>query len=264
MSLCGCDVGTGAVKLAVVAENSGEFLFMHRENIRNRAPETVVERCFQAAARAGFNQEDFHYIAATGDVAAVPKRTGTFYAMTCHARGARQFAPDVMSVLDIGALHMRAMVLDARGKILSYKMTSQCASGMGRFLENVGRYLGLDFEEMQALSLASADPSPLSTVCAVLAETDIINQVSRGVPVSDIVRGIHNAMAQRAVKLLSVSDVRSPLAVTGGLGVDKGFVRALSQELSASGFDLELRTHEFSPFAGALGAAIWGGVRLKK
>lgn len=262
MSLCGCDVGTSAVKLAVMAEESHDLLFCCRETLRKKAPETAVNRCFDAAVQAGFPLDGFSYIAATGDVTAVTARTGTFFTMTCHARGARHFAPDAMSVLDIGALHMRAMVLDQRGKIISYKMTSQCASGMGRFLENVGQYLGLGFGEMQDLSLASKDPSPLSAVCAVLAETDIINQVSGGVPMPDIIRGIHDAMAQRAVKLLSTAGLIPPLAVTGGLAKDRGFIHALSQALAATDPGLSLKTHETSPFAGAIGAALWGGARL--
>ena len=46
-------------------------------------------------------------------------------------------------MVDIGALNGRAIYIDERGKVLSYKMTSQCASGSGQFLENIARYLGV-------------------------------------------------------------------------------------------------------------------------
>jgi benzoyl-CoA reductase subunit D len=55
-----------------------------------------------------------------------------------------------------GGRHRRAQrprdLVDERGKVLSYKMTSQCASGSGQFLENIARYLGVAVEEIGPLS----------------------------------------------------------------------------------------------------------------
>ena len=101
--------------------------------------------------------------------------------MTTHARGASFLLPDARSLLDIDALHGRAVSIDERGKVLAYKMTSQCASGTGQFLENIARYLGLAQEEVGTLSLQADDPETVSSICAVPAETYVINMVSRGI-----------------------------------------------------------------------------------
>ena len=100
-------------------------------------------------------------------------------------------------MVDIGALNGRAISVDERGKVLSYKMTSQCASGSGQFLENIARYLGVAVEEIGPLSQPSQDPEKVSSICAVLAETDVINMVSRGIATPDILKGIHLSMASR-------------------------------------------------------------------
>ena len=73
-----------------------------------------------------------------------------------HARPRRRCSssPRRAPSLDIGALHARAMLMDERGKVLGYRMTSQCASGSGQFLENICRYLGVTLEEIGPLSLA--------------------------------------------------------------------------------------------------------------
>jgi len=261
---CGCDVGAGAVKLVVMEEAAGKILFAHTERIRKRNPIEVVEACFTRAAEEGFHKKDFSYIAATGEAEAVHERTGIFFSMTCHARGARYFFPDTMSVLDMGALHMRAMKLDGKGKVSAYKMTSQCASGTGQFLENIAGYLGLTMEELPELSLRSDDPRPLSTICVVLAETDIINMVTRGAPLPDIIRGIHDSISRRAVKLLSNFSPESPLTLTGGMARDTGLVRSLEMELHSEGFSIAVQRHEMGVYAGAIGAALWGGVRKNK
>ena len=80
-------------------------------------------------------------------------------------------------------------------------MTSQCASGSGQFLENIARYLGIAQEEIGALSARPTEPEKVSGICAVLAETDVINMVSRGITAADILKGIHSSMADRFAKL---------------------------------------------------------------
>ena len=87
-------------------------------------------------------------------------------------------------------------------------MTSQCASGSGQFLENIARYLGVAVEEIGPLSPARRNPEKISSICAVLAETDVINMVSRGIATPDILKGIHLSMASRLVKLLKVTGIK--------------------------------------------------------
>src|ERR1700687_6372160 len=102
-------------------------------------------------------------------------------------------------------------------------MTSQCASGSGQFLENIARYLGVAIEETGPLSKSSQNPEKCSSICAVLAETDVINMVSRGIATNDILKGIHLSMASRIVKLLKVTGIKEGTAlVTGWVPLDTG------------------------------------------
>jgi benzoyl-CoA reductase subunit D len=264
MLVCGCDVGASTVKLIVMEDSPEQVLFQHAERIRRRNPVDVVNACFHAAEAQGFKERDFAYIASTGEGDPVERRTGHFYSMTCHARGARFLLPSCLSVLDMGALHIRAIKLDARGKVVAYKMTSQCASGTGQFVENIARYLGVTLSEIPGLSLQSQNPQAPSTICAVLAETDVINLVSKGVPLPDIIRGIHDMVAQRAVKLLSAFNVESPVLLTGGMAIDGGLVHSINLRLTFEGFLLDVCSDERAIFAGAMGAALWGAFRCRK
>ena len=80
---------------------------------------------------AGIKPAEVDYIATTGEGENVKFATGHFYSMTTHARGGVFLVPEARAVVDIGALNGRAIYVDERGKVLSYKMTSQCASGLG-------------------------------------------------------------------------------------------------------------------------------------
>jgi benzoyl-CoA reductase subunit D len=186
--------------------------------------------------------------------------------MTTHARGGVFLNPQARAVVDIGALNGRAIYVDERGKVLAYKMTSQCASGSGQFLENIARYLGVAVEEIGSLSRTSKTPEKVSSICAVLAETDVINMVSRGIATADILKGIHISMASRLVKLAKVTGItKGTVLLTGGLALDEGLLAALQEELVNEKIaGLTAVNHPDSIYAGAIGAALWGRYRFDK
>lgn len=264
----GIDVGSGAVKVAVMnIDDCREQLASHYlERIRRRDVMEVVDESLAAALReAGVRRDQLDYIATTGDGDVIPWRTGHFYGMTTHSRGALYLVPDARAAVDIGALHTRAMRFDPSGRVLQYQMTSQCASGSGQFLENISRYLGISIDEIGPLSLSATDPEKCSSICAVLAETDVINMVSRGISTPNILRGIHNSMALRVAGLLRAIKVEGTILLTGGLARDTGLSAAIADKLKeGGGAGVSLATHELSVQAGAIGAAIWGAFRHRK
>ncbi|MBI4482974.1 MAG: benzoyl-CoA reductase subunit D [Acidobacteria bacterium] len=260
----GIDPGASSVKVVVMdyGGGEGEILFRHVERIRRRDPAKVVQECYQRALEAcGLGEDQIDYLASTGDGDLVPFRRGHFYGMTTHARGAKYFSSEVKSVLDVGALHARAMRVDERSRVLQYQMTGQCASGSGQFLENIARYLGVGLEEVGPLSLRAKKPEVVSTICAVLAETDVINMVSRGIATEDILKGIHLSIANRLAKLLRYIKADSPLVVTGGLAKDAGLMQAIREKMAEEGQQIQILTHPDSILAGAIGAALWAGFR---
>lgn len=259
MITVGIDVGAGAVKAAIVrsrAGDAGETLAMDWQRIRRRDVHEVARTSFaQCCAAAGLAEGDLDYIASTGDGDAVPFRTGHFYSMSTHARGALYLEPASAAVLDIGALHARAIRMDGRGKVLAHRMTSQCASGTGQFLENIARYLGVPMEDIGPLSMSAERGEGVSSICAVLSETDVINMVSRGVPTAEILRGIHDSIAGRLARLARAIGTSGILFVSGGLSRDAGLLARLTEEVSGAGA-LTVKSHPDALLAGALGAAL--------
>ena len=265
--VAGIDVGSSSIKSTIFEVGGGEerLVAKHVERIRRRNLTSVIEANFEALLEiAGLKEGDLAYIASTGEGEMVANRTGHFFGMTTHARGAIHLMPRARCVVDIGALHNRAMVIDERSKVLKSGMTGQCASGTGQFLENISRYLGVTIQEVAELSMQADQPERVSAICAVLAETDVINMVSRGISTSNILKGVHLSMADRLFKLLRTIRGESPLAVTGGLAGDKGLIAVVRELAQESDDPIEILTHEDSIFAGAIGAALWGGFRYHK
>jgi benzoyl-CoA reductase subunit D len=265
----GIDVGTGAVKAAIFRIEGDEIKWLSRAllRIRQRDPIELARAVFDRTLEdAGLGEKEVDYVATTGEGESVPFHTGHFYSMTTHARGAIYLEPASRAALDIGALHGRAISIDERGKVLSYKMTSQCASGSGQFLENIARYLGIAQEEIGGLSRQADDPEVVSSICAVLAETDVINMVSRGISPPNILKGIHLSMAARLSKLLkSIGAKQGVVMCTGGLALDEGLIAALEEDIAQiKDMTCTVRGHPDSIYAGAIGAALWGAYRFDK
>ncbi len=267
MWTAGIDVGSSAIKVAVLHDHGdrAELRGQVVERLRRREPLEIVDGALdQALQQAAIRRDQLGYIATTGEGEKVACRTGHFYGMTTHARGGLFLDPAARAVVDIGALHTRAVLMDEHAKVLGHRMTSQCASGSGQFLENICRYLGVTIDEIGPLSLQADQPEVCSSICAVLAETDVINMVSRGISIPNILKGIHLSMAGRYVRLLTSAGARGPVLITGGLARDAGLLAAMREIAAEQKTSVELRTHADSPLAGAIGAALWGAFRARK
>lgn len=266
----GIDVGSNFIKLVLVDYSdiasgvaaSHNLIDKQTEKIRKRNPTQVADEMIQAMlAKHMLRYEDVAYLASTGEGDLVKRKRGHFYGMTTHAKGANFFFPDAKTVVDMGALYVRAVKISEGARVQDYKMTGQCASGSGQFVENISRYLGLSIEEVGDVSLTATTPEISSGICAVLAETDVINMVSRGISTPNIIKGIHLSIANRIIKLLSSLRGESPIILTGGMALNKGMLQAIEEQLKETGKKFEIRTHPDAGYAGAIGAALWGGFR---
>lgn len=259
----GIDVGSSFIKYALVDYgDDSKIIEVINEKIRKRNPTDLIQKTVDnLLENHNLSYDDLIYVASTGEGELVPRKRGHFYSMTTHARGAYHYHPEIRTVVDLGALFSRVISLEKGAKVKNYAMTGQCASGSGQFLENITRYLGVTIGEVGLLSLKSKDPAKTSGICAVLAETDVINMVSKGIPTHDIIKGIHLSIAKRIITLLRKLKVESPVALTGGMAQDDGLVAAINELKVERNMDLEIFSAEKCYAAGAVGAALWGGHR---
>jgi (R)-2-hydroxyacyl-CoA dehydratese activating ATPase len=233
-----------------------------RGALRTKADfEKVAREALEAAQADGqVEGEAITYTATTGlGRYAVSFRDVQITDLTCGARGAAALFPSTRFVLDIGAQCSRAIRLREGGKVKEFHMNEKCAAGSGGFLERAAKYLEVTVEEIGQLSLHAERPQPISSVCAVLAETEIINHVSEGATVENILRGIHDSLADRALALLKRVGLDGEVTVIGGVALQEGMLAALKGKLG-----VPVNAPEAPHLTTALGAAILGLQRLKK
>jgi predicted CoA-substrate-specific enzyme activase len=259
MLVAGIDIGSGTTKCVLVDETGApraRAVSKTKADFEKITREVLRDAC----AAAGVAADAVGYLATTGlGRYAVPFRDIQITDLTCGARGAATLFPSTRFVLDIGAQCSRAIHLREGGKVKEFHMNEKCAAGSGGFLERAAKYLEVSVADIGPLSLGASKPHPISSVCAVLAESEIINHVSEGVAVEDILRGIHNSLADRALNLLKRVGLDGEVTLIGGVALQAGMIAALRDKL---GVPVNVPDHPH--FTAALGAALLGLQRYRK
>ena len=256
----GIDLGTSSTKAVLVNERReilGKSIGRTGSNLELAAEKTYQ----QALAQAGITAGDVDYVASTGfGRSTVPFRDIQMTDLTAHGQGARVLFPGTRSVMDIGAQSTRAMRIEPTGQVKLLRMNDKCAAGAGTFLVRVAKYLELTVEDIGALALKSTQPQMISSVCAVLAESEIINHVTAGKQLEDILKGAMLSIASRAQALLKRIGLEQEVTLTGGIGLNAGMLQALEESMKQ-----KINYHaELGAYTGALGAAILAQVRLRR
>jgi len=207
----------------------------------------------EALANAGLNFDDITYVVATGyGRINVPFADKQITEISCHARGTSSLLPAARTVIDIGGQDCKGIKLK-NGQVADFVMNDKCAAGTGRFLEVIAEALGIKLEEMGELSLTANNEASISSVCTVFAEQEVVSKLAEGVPVAELVAGIHKALATRIYRMVSRLKIEKEVAVTGGGAKNIGLVRALEAKLAYS-----VIIPPEPLLTGAIGAALLG------
>jgi predicted CoA-substrate-specific enzyme activase len=223
----------------------------------------AAERGLQAALEdARFARDRVAYIAATGfGRHMVPFRDVAITEITCHAWAMHGFFPEVRTILDIGGQTVKAIRLDERGRVKAFRLNDKCAAGSGAFLEKTMRYMGYEAQDIAALAAAATDPAVVSSICAVFAESEVINHLVAGRSASDVCAGAVTALAERAAQLVKRLRSEPRHALSGGLARVPSMRRALEGSLNVK---FLIAPDDLGVYAGALGAARLAHERMRR
>jgi (R)-2-hydroxyacyl-CoA dehydratese activating ATPase len=257
----GIDVGSTYTKAAVLDADGGVLgLGMVPTGFRLDA---AAEAALVAALElAGLGRNDIAYIATTGyGRNQVSFRDVQATDLTAQAWGTRQLFPGTRTVLDIGGQTLKAMRIDERSKVRSFRLNDKCAAGTGAFLEKTARYLGYRIEEIGPLVADTAGTVHISGVCAVFAESEVINHVSEGRLPEEIMLGAMQSLIEKCVRLMKRVQMESEFTLVGGIMRFPAMSRMLRAALPVG---VNVPPADVVQFTGALGAGVLAGRRLQR
>lgn len=256
----GIDVGSTYTKAIILQDDSVIGMAMKATGFKLTE---VSEALFdEAIADAGIDREDIEYTIATGygrhqcrfkDLAVTD--------ITAAARGAHFFYPGTRTVLDIGGQTMKATRIDEVGRVKSFRLNDKCAAGTGAFLEKTARYMGFSTEEIGGLMDTSKEQVTISGVCAVFAESEVINHLSMGTAPADIMQGSADSLSERSAQLFKRVKAEPEYTLVGGLLRWSRMADTLAKQLDS---EVNVTQGDLVQYTGAVGAAILGRIRLAK
>lgn len=258
MNVVGIDCGAKNAKALVLEDDRIKAKSSVLSGFDQKA--AAQEALDKALNKAGLTKEDVAFIAATG----AGKEEVTFARSTITEVGADAKAvnflyPSVRTVIDVGAEEGRAIKVNEAGKVIDFVINEKCAAGAGTFIETMARALEIKLEEMGALSLKSQKSVPMNAQCVVFAESEVVSLIHAKHAKEDIVRAVHDAIADRTASMIRRIGIEKDVILVGGLARNIGFVGSLKRVLRQ-----ELLILEDPEYSCALGAALAAAEKAKR
>jgi predicted CoA-substrate-specific enzyme activase len=246
----GVDIGSTMTKV-VLTDKAGNLLSFIKGPTGAEHRRLANEVMRQALKEAGLHIGDISYIVATGyGRLNVPFADCQITELSCHARGVSSLFPKARTAIDIGGQDAKCMRID-KGRLASFVMNDKCAAGTGRFLEVTAAALSIRLEDMGDISLKATRRVPISNLCTIFAQQEVVALLSRGEKLENIMAGLHDALASRVAALARRLGIEPDLVLTGGVAKNIGMVKAMKESLGC-----EILVPKEPLLTGALGAAI--------
>jgi len=250
MIVAGIDIGSITAETVILQNN----LILSSSIVPTGANSRLAaERSLAVALEAAkLTQKDLFRIVTTGyGRSSFPLAYKMITEITCHARGAFYICPETRTVIDIGGQDSKVIRLDAQGRNVDFQMNDKCAAGTGRFLEVMARALEVKLEDLGRLSHSAQRTIKISSMCTVFAESEVVSLIAENQPQEVIIRGLHDAIADRILGMVRRVGVEEKVTLTGGVAKNEGVVLALEERLGVKVF-----VPPEPQIIGALGAAL--------
>jgi len=253
MTTIGIDLGAKNTKVVVIKDSKILATSSVLSGFDQSA--SAEEALKKALNKAGMTREEIKHITATGaGMDAISFASDKVTEISANARGISAIFPTVRTVIDVGAEEGRAIRLKEDGKVIDFGINEKCAAGAGAFTEAMARALEVDLEKMGEMSLKSSKAVPMNAQCTIFAESEVVSLIHQKTPKEDIIRAVHDAIADRITSMARRVGIEKDVALVGGVANNIGFIDSMKRNL---GFEVLVPKDPVAPeFISAYGAAL--------
>ena len=153
------------------------------------------------------------------------------------------------AIIDVGGQDTKVILVE-QGMIQDFLMNDKCSAGTGKFLEIMANRLGVTIAELFDLAVQGT-AVPISSLCTVFAESEVISMIGEGRSREDIAAGVVNSVAEKVAQLARRKQLPRTVILTGGLSECPYFAEILSEKLGCT-----VEAMKDGRYAGALGASL--------
>jgi predicted CoA-substrate-specific enzyme activase len=231
--ILGVDAGSTTTKAILLDRDTGKsvvgcYLRTHGNPVRasfeciaklDRQMDGVPFRVVQAAVTGSGREMVSVYL----DNCAV------FNEILAHARAAREVAPDVDTLFEIGGQDAKFVALQA-GIPIDYAMNDGCSAGTGSFLEEASASdMQVPVEQIGPLALSSKHPVSFGERCAAFINTEVRSALQQGVPREDVLAGLVYAIVENYLsRVVGARHIGHTVVLQGGVALNPALAPAVA------------------------------------
>jgi len=158
--------------------------------------------------------------------------------------------PDVKTIIDVGGEDSK-LILVKDGVLTDFQMNKTCGAGSGAMVETIASRLGYKIEDVGRIALESKERLTLPAKCGIFMQSEVVSQLNKGRPLSDILMGVCRAMVFNYLTLAKGKKLLEPVVFQGAVARNLAVIRAFEEAL-----ECHIIVPEYPEFAGAVGIAL--------
>ncbi len=220
----GIDVGSTTVKAVVLDPQTLEILWSDYQRHQTKQPEKVLELIEAIEAAFPASPRDSWRVFMTGSGAApLCPGLGAKFVQEVNAvtLAVENLHPDVGSVIELGGQDAKIIIFQrdekTGDKTAAPSMNDKCASGTGATIDKCMIKVGLPSSEVVQIHFDDSKLHHVAAKCGVFAETDIVNLVKSGIPSTEILCSLADAIVLQNLSVLTRgSTLKHKVILLGG------------------------------------------------
>ncbi len=229
----GIDVGSLFTK-AVLLDDDQMLASAMRETTGNISGE-IEDFINEVASRGGVSRQNIEICVSAGQGEDLVEQADfSEDTVVCIAMASRHLLPESELAVDVGGQSITTVISDAEGEVANFMHNDKCASGSGRFIEVISSALGVNMNDLDEIAGKAQKTIPVSTQCAVFAESEIVSYVNQGEAVPDLIAAVCEAVARIVVSQALRFGTTNNYTVTGGVGRISAVVNVLEKRLQGN------------------------------
>ena len=220
----GMDVGSTTVKATVVDPESKAILWSDYQRHHTKQPEKCLELLETILAAFPDHPQDGWRIFLTGSGSAplAPSTGGKFVQeVNAVTLAVEHLHPDVLSVVELGGQDAKIIMFKADEKTgektAMASMNDKCASGTGATIDKCFLKVNAPPELVTTLRFDDSKLHHVAAKCGVFAETDIVNLIKSGIPSTEVLCSLADAIVMQNLSVLTRGNtLKSRVLLLGG------------------------------------------------
>jgi len=180
-----------------------------------------------------------------------------------HTQSALHFYDDVDVICDVGGQDIKIIILND-GRVVDFKLNTQCSAGNGYFLQSTCEQLGYKVEEYADVAFRATAFPQFGYGCAVFMQSDIVDFQRQGWAPEEIMAGLANVLPKNiwlyVSQIPNLAKLGRNFVLQGGtqhnLAAVKAQVDFIESRFRDKGLVPNVWVHQHTGESGAIGAAL--------